>query len=620
MGTNYYTSHYDDLKKQVLASHTEQVTALISFEYERTKAEWQAAIDNGENLLWDFDKVLRINTQSDDKLPEGTKLTLVDRNSKQAYFTEYNGSDDVLKFLDFDGYENNRSYLCDGLSMQAIEQNSETSGKVLYVEVNPNTNATLRIGEKYYRPAQSTDTGKKYSITVEGDGTDKFLLKEQFYLTIQTPETDTSKTAFVNVLIECESSLKNSKSSDMLPNKLERYTNKNWYTRNESENRIVIGDFFNETVMLSTSSEELMSETNNSITLDIQSKIEFRSQEWFKRYQSYAKGTSLYQRFDLQLNQWKPANKGNTANFAAGTVVKVEYFKDGASVAGGGTEMLPETSVVELKFPEAIDFNAGNATEGDSSLPSVTLKAEVTLTYDTGCIVNQFIERSESMAREGLQFLAYSHLAYSEDALKRSSVSKSVTDNSRRFYRENQEAATLLYNSYGIDEQTKMDQLGINGRSANEVAISTYATYDVSKLSAAAASATTLKYSFRLLRKDNKGKYVEVSSNASDLYRINNGSVTWLNSSQETVSSDKLSATSGSVSLTGGLDPNQGIEFNIPLNINTGTILEGQKEIYSNYQVELTVSLYKDETLITGSKVTDYVIYTNAKIKTELIE
>lgn len=621
VGTSYYTSHYEKLNTQVLASHEEQVTTLLTFEYERSRADWQTAIDNGENLLWDFDKVIWIDSESTDKLPNGTKLTLVDKNNQnKAYFASYDGNSEKLNFNTFSGYTDNRTYLCDGLSLSAEKATiAAADGKVQYVKLGESTGATLRIKDAstgeyaYYRPFNATDKGDKYTITVNGDENDDYLLKEQYYLTLQTPK---KSTAFVNILIKCESSLSNSLSNDMLPNKLVQQKNENWYTCNSNENRIVIGDFFNEKVTLDSNSDELISEENNSIQLNVESKISFVDNEWFKHYQTYATGTSLHQRFDLQLKQWNTDSDGTSTNFTAGTVMKVEYFKDGERVDGGRTETLPETAVVALEFPQEITFTTGSTSE---AVPSVTLKAEVTLTYSAGCILNQFIKRSTSEAREGLQFLAFSHLAYSEDALKRSSVSSSYLTNGKRFYREEQNVAILLYNSDGGTEHDRMDQLGVNGRLSEEASISSYATYDVSKLGTVAASATTLSYSFQLLKKNNNGEYVAVEN--SSLYSIGTMSVKWLSQSGEVETSTSTpNNASGTVSLNSKLDPSAAIEFSIPLTINSGSTLENANQTYSNYQVRLTVSLSNKDTAINGSTTSDYIIYTNAKIVTDLIE
>ena len=67
---------------------------------------------------------------------------------------------------------------------------------------------------------------------------------------------------------------------------------------------------------------------------------------------------------------------------------------------------------------------------------------------------------------------------------------------------------------------------------------------------------------------------------------------------------------------TGGIDPSIPIRISLPLTVATGNGFTGT---YANYQVELRVWLQNGDTQITGSEATDYIIYTNAKIKFPLV-
>ena len=67
---------------------------------------------------------------------------------------------------------------------------------------------------------------------------------------------------------------------------------------------------------------------------------------------------------------------------------------------------------------------------------------------------------------------------------------------------------------------------------------------------------------------------------------------------------------------TGGIDPSIPIRISLPLTVATGNGFTGT---YANYQVELRVWLQNGDAQITGSEATDYIIYTNAKIKFPLV-
>ena len=65
------------------AGFNEPLTAYVEYSYEK-ETDWQSMLDNGENLLWYYDKVLDLAFKSSEEsgkklLPTGTRLTLVDR-------------------------------------------------------------------------------------------------------------------------------------------------------------------------------------------------------------------------------------------------------------------------------------------------------------------------------------------------------------------------------------------------------------------------------------------------------------------------------------------------------------------------------------------------------------
>lgn len=61
-GTLYNRKPYETVESLVVTTHGDQVTVLLSYVYDNGKtgspaiAEWQNSIDNGDNLLWNFDK------------------------------------------------------------------------------------------------------------------------------------------------------------------------------------------------------------------------------------------------------------------------------------------------------------------------------------------------------------------------------------------------------------------------------------------------------------------------------------------------------------------------------------------------------------------------------------
>lgn len=123
-GTIYNRDTYLTASSTAVSTHGEQITMLVSYEYDNTKsgeaaiAEWQGMVNNGDNLLWNFDKEIVLKYESNDNLPAGTTFTLVDRNNKnKVYYLDGYDQSGSIALDSFEGYE--KSYLCDILGLTA---------------------------------------------------------------------------------------------------------------------------------------------------------------------------------------------------------------------------------------------------------------------------------------------------------------------------------------------------------------------------------------------------------------------------------------------------------------------------------------------------------------------
>ena len=105
-GTDYCAADYPMNDKAAnhyaTAGFDEPLTAYIEYSYEK-ETDWQSMLDNGENLLWHYDKIMDLasgSTAASGKtlLPSGTRLTLVDRQTKQYYTYTTDGTEDLHKF------------------------------------------------------------------------------------------------------------------------------------------------------------------------------------------------------------------------------------------------------------------------------------------------------------------------------------------------------------------------------------------------------------------------------------------------------------------------------------------------------------------------------------------
>lgn len=593
-GTLYNRKPYETVDSLVVTTHGDQVTVLLSYVYDNGKtgspaiAEWQNSIDNGDNLLWNFDKKIVVARDGNNDLPTGTKLTLVDRNNRdRAYYATYDGSGIIPlnSFKDAAEQPYEKNALCDAMGLEA-----KKDGNGLFVTTDKAT-ATVRVGETYYRPAADSDTDTRYSITVGNAA-----LLEEYYLTIQTPANSEELS---NVKIQCEASLKNETGDKTtLPNKFIEADSQHPYTRNNAENRILFGNFFQQTVTVTTDTAEEISDANNTINATLTVAINYKSDAWKERFAPYAKSIQLYQRFELQATDWTGGTSASTS-FTDRTAT-IRYLNGTTPVGSAKATELGAEGIMVLKFPESVTVST------NTELNAATLVAEVSLAYTSDQIQAQFHTRSNNT--DGLQLWANSHLAFSDAALERSNNPTSGYD-AGRFYRTESTPATLVYNANGTDVDARVNQLGVNGRVQDAASIDSVATYNVSVLDAA-KSADTILYSIELYAKDADGKFTQKIEDYSELLKVGNITATLAdrNGTEKRVNFGET--------FTGGIDPSIPIRISLPLTVVTGNGFTGT---YANYQVKLRVWLQNGNAQITGSEATDYIIYTNAKIKFPLV-
>ena len=607
-GTLYSRDTYEKMVSAAVATHGDQITVLLTYEYDNGKTgdaaieEWQNTVNNGDNLLWNFDKTITLGFDGNEVLPADTKLTLVDRNNRdKVYYATYDGSGFIPlnSFTDAANQPYEKNALCDAMGLNAA---AEADGG-LFVQETDMAKATVRILENgkyvYYRLAAEGETAQKYSITVGND-----TLPEEYYLTIQTPA---NSTAFSNVKIQCESSLKNETGDKtMLPNKFIEADSQHPYTRNKWENRIFFGDFFEQTVTVTavtTDTTGVISDANNTIKATLTVSINYKD-GWKEQFRNYADNVKLYQRFELQASDWTGGTPASTS-FTDRTAT-IRYLNGTTPVGSVETKVLGAERIMVLDFPSNQSGGVTISTSTESN--AATLVAEVSLAYTSAQIQAQFRTRSDVTSTDGLQLWANSYLAYSQAALERSN-NPTRGDDANHFYRTKSTPATLVYNANGTDMDARVNQLGVNGRVQDAASIDSVATYNVSILDAA-KNADTIRYSIELYAKDAAGKFTQKIDDYSKLLTVGNitATLTDRNGTEKTVKFGEK--------FTGGIDPTISIRISLPLTVATGNGFTGT---YANYQVELRVWLQNGDTQITGSEATDYIIYTNAKIKFPLV-
>ena len=633
-GTSYIQSNYDDLNRLAIASDNEKVTALLGFDYTRTREEWQKAVNDGENLLWNFLKQLRLNV----RLPDDTRLVLVDRNNqdKAWYATASQALQQVdsyyeLKFTSFQDQTGTNwtpvtlSQLLP-LTARALteaEKADETLTGKFVIEADK-TQATVQIGDTYYRKATDADKNQtQYAITVgEWNGE----LSERYYLTLQTPANSQQ---LLNILLTCDDRLTNPVGNGLPTKRLPASeTNpNNGFARNGDENRIVIASCFSQTVSLTTAQSqlEMISDSNTQVKAGMTATIRFKDAESAKQFQNYAGDQSLSQCFNLVFYRYE-GNTRTQVNLTPGTQITAVY-RYGEKTWTEHYIVDTATRSYRLTFPAQIPC-------GDIQAHAVELTVELTLDFASS-YVDQFPTRESE--NDGILMAVTSTLSYTPQTLTSSTLSTQPPSEDtlhRHFYRGEVSVASLNYDAVGDTEMDSINQLGINGFEGDSAELLSAASYNVSAVSKA-ENARYLRCTLTLSPRNNTGTQPFVSYGAAvpwgkcltgekmklSLRYTDSGTGQVIAAANPTNTEDNVNATyTATFRLDNVLDKNVPLEISADMFLLAGAALEANGMTYANYKIRLEAELLdENQNAISGSNASDYLVYTNSRIYKNII-
>lgn len=618
-GTDYCVSDYPEKMQRehyATAGFDEPVTAYMEYNYDED-TDWQSMLDNGENLLWHYDKILDLAqgssaTTGKNLLPRGTRLTLVDRQTKQYYTYTTDGTEEVHSFnlasmktpdgkMKFDSVD-----ICDllNLNIKLVPDDEIKDGITYYVKESDPANATVQKDGTYYRKALDSDTNaEKYRITVDSTVKAK---SESYYLTIQIPVTEgysavnnrlnygsfSRKEGTLPAKIKSDADL--SGSSYVIYDGVEQ-------TLTASTRRIHNGSNMNDTIM----------ENGDSIEIELKSILKLT--EGGKQCFSKLGPSEYYHQFDINLKKYL---KENSEYSAIGTEdVVYEY-----TLSGNGLNKTVKGSIQNAAGEESLTIKYGNSAlkaaleKAVDDNTVVTITAKITLAYE---MTDYFPKRdtSDNNDQSGISVVATSRLANTESQLS-ITTNKRSREHENRYYTANPSRANLTYST--VDEAHVGDttqQLGINPSDEDNLSdmIYTKADYDYSNVDADVLKrASQIRYTMELFQKNANGTYDEtapltINEYLQDMNKDNKSPSTVKNGYQWT---EKFT------------EDNTRHQFSriyfAPL---TGTEFENKGYMYANYKVRLSVVLL-DETgkEIDGTKSSDYIIYTNARIYQEILD
>lgn len=621
-GTDFNHSHYTDKTKLAFESFDAPVTTYFKYSYYKSANEWEKMLNNGDGLLWSFDKKLYLigdNATDSGVLTDDTKLTLVDANNNDKTYhstasdAKFNKTTGELDLTNISGFK--PVTMNDVLLRYASVTAKESSDGTL-VEAADEATATVKTSDgKYYRPAGENETGT-YKITVSANSNtpkndnDEMIISENYYLTINIPETGSTKKVIKN-FVNYYSGNKPRKLNGNIPTNLVQVTN-------NDTGAYVIANFFTQLVSVTAHAPEEITASNNFIHATMTSKISIDPslRDTFNGYKS--DDFNMYQAFKFSMKNFDENDAGANAKIIAGTSVNVDYSilnssdTELSNAKTSKTETLSEAKdSYMLMYPDSV-YNYINSDANGS----ITVKADISLTYGTAGIIDQFPERKDGDTKTGIGVNASSYVAYSQNNIENSSISASGVMPARRYYRK---AMTVAQLNYNVAESTVLEskdspfsQLGINAKdmTTEEMAITANAIYDLSALSRSTKDGgKKIQYTMRLYVKDNSGDYKQtndISKYLSSFTLENATSSSGLNGKECVFTTDY-----------NGEEQNTAVT---KFTVKTGKAFEEQGLAYANYRVELTAVLLNDNnSVVNGTTSSDYVVYTNAKIETGFI-
>lgn len=618
-GTDYNHSHYTDKTKLAFESFDAPVTTYFKYSYYKSANEWEKMLNNGDSLLWSFDKKLYLigdSATDSGVLTDDTKLTLVDANNNDKSYhstasdAKFNKTTGELDLTNISGFK--PVTMNDVLLRYASVTAKESSDGTL-VEAADEATATVKTSDgKYYRPAGENETGA-YKITVSANSdtpkndNDEMIISENYYLTINIPETVSSKKVIKN-FVNYYSGNKPRKLNGNLPTNLV----------DSNTSTYVIANFFKQEVSVDAHAPEEITASNNFVRATMTSKISIDPslRDTFNGYKS--DDFNMYQAFKFSMKNFDENDAGANAKIIAGTSVNVDYSILNSSDTELSNAKISKTETLSeakdsymLMYPNSVYDYINSDTNG-----SITVKADISLTYGTAGIIDQFPERKDGDAKTGIGVNAASYVAYSQNNIENSSISASGVMPAIRYYRKAMTVAQLNYNvaeSMVLESKdSPFSQLGINAKdmTTEEMAITANAIYDLSALSRSTKdSGKKIQYTMRLYVKDNSGDYKQtndISKYLSSFTLENATSSSGLNGKECVFTTDY-----------NGEEQNTAVT---KFTVKTGKAFEEQGLTYANYRVELTAVLLNDNnSVVNGTTSSDYVVYTNAKIETGFI-
>lgn len=594
-GTNYDRTQYTGRRGYPLLENLgTPITFEFEYKYLRSATEWDA-----EDKDYYYEKYLSITSDYGSIDDANTQLVLVDvnRGGKEYYLNNWtsgltNGNLDLQKFKDSEG----TPFV--PLTFQELINTQGITGE-------------QQLVEKYYisvfTKASSTNSMFHYRISSTSLGTSEHPARR----------------------VKCEDQLSGDKDHSIV--------------------HLIMGNFYTNNLVVATPTADIeeMSKNHKQIVVTLTATVDIVDSTTRSRISSYLGDTStcIYESLLVSFQDYENniPKKHGVKSIDSWVIAKEkdidpqsETNNDLYTIKDYNNRNVPITNLQTERTLNYIEFQ--NNTDISSKLRdgSVTISATVKLNFDSEeTRTAQFPYKAQgSPDITGSKVEGYSNISTSPSNTAYSLVSKKVEDQEGHLYFvSTEETADLTYSADYMSSDDR-NQLGVNGReiesktSGNTAStIYTVGRYDATGL-INADKIQYVKCKVELLQKDNNGQYqnVAISTYLNNLSVIAGKTPTFSSTSNPNQYEYVFSKSDVAQFQN---EPNV---YKIPIvfDVITGNKTGFANTLkYANYQVKLTVSAFDtddssnswaDANAMNKSSDSDFVIYTNARIYTDLIK
>ena len=703
-GTVYRTQPYEALRGNVLLENLESpVTLQFRWTYRRNLEDWVSQISGGEDLLQAFTNKKLIVEDSDRAGKNISELGFPDANMVLVDGSNYNKPYYANKALAYNNGELNlSSFTTDGTSggthfspvelinffdiVVSSSEPSETEANftVKCKELDNSTGATIIVGNDYYRPWESGDTGTpsylkfayKEGMHKRNTDGDDYLI-EDYYITFFTKKaTETPE----HVAIEKDTSIYHlvfsspTSIGSIMPND----------ANSNGTSDVFLGNIFtNDFEMIGTYPISYeMNTASTSINAIFQAEIALSpySKDIVKGFLPNS-SVNIYQSFLINFEKNYLDNgiqHENGINAEPNVEIK-SYIIDTENASGKGRPKSGDNDggvdiTDRVKTDENCEISVDNGTITNNYIElrnnenlkdylraapdGIKIKTSFTLNY-TGKdeadtkekIMKQFPLRDSAQAQAanvaldqiGTKMLGSSNISPSNTATAYSKTFHTETG-STMYYTGLRSGVVMNFDS---DDSSNPNgtyaQLGINSWNSSDALLpmKTLITYNVKNVDNADA-ANKMKLTLKLYRKGQYeiadaelpiAEYIDVRDTVDG--ETNTAKLTVKNKSETGISLTTDNTTSyvyqiDSPKTVLAYDPDKMV-YQIPIDFSVYTggndNFENAKnnsneayKMYSNYMLKAEIVLYNGDDPIGGSQANDNVIYTNAKIYSDWID